>query len=577
MKTHKRSATERRQTPSPVTTPPWESSRSNVELAPGTEKVVHIILGVAKDKAECSALAKGWIGDEPKIQDALEALKSYAGAFLETFSCEIPDPEAEVSINTWNAYQCWVNFQFSRSISGYATGLKRSMGTRDSLQDLLGTMHMAPGSARARILEIVGAVQLASGGCQHQYSALTKQGSGEIGFSDDHLWIVLAASRYLCETGDYSILDEKLPYSDAPDQTEDLYSHMLRAIRYSYDDRGEHGIPRMRSADWNDCIGFDKDNLVAESVLSGMMLVHMAKEMGPLTVRGKRTGLSMPLEGRQVPVEQYFRRVAQDVTEALNSHAFLAEGYYARGVDWHGRWMGVPSRPAGEGRIWLEPQPWSVMAGVADAEQGIRAMDNVKKHLATRHGIMLVQPGLDVDQRGKPMVFPKGAKENAGIFCHPNPWAVCAETILGRGERAYEYYRAFLPAAAHQEDPAHYCAEPYVYGQIRYGADHREFGKAAGTWLTGAAAWSYVAVTQYILGVRPDWDGLRIEPCLPPSWKRIRITRRFRGASYQIEIKNPGGVSKGVKSLRLDGRKVKGNVLPPCGDGAVHDVRVVMG
>jgi cellobiose phosphorylase len=549
----------------------------DVDLAPGEEKVIHIVLGVAKDKPEGAAKAKRWIGNDTAVLKALEDLKGYAVGLLETLQCGIPDPEAGVTINTWNPYQCWINFQFSRSISGYATGLRRSMGTRDSLQDLLGYMHMAPGAARERLLEIVSATQLLSGGCQHQYSALTKKGSGEIGFSDDHLWIVLAVSRYLCETADYSILDEKLGYSDGEDRIEDLYHHMLRAIRYSYDDRGAHGIPRMRSADWNDCIGFDKDNLVAESVLSGLMLVHMAKEMGPLTEKGGRGGVTIQLDGKAVPASAYFSRVAEDVTKSINGAAFLPEGYYARGVDWHGKWMGVPARPAGEGRMWLEPQPWSIMAGVADREMGTRAMDNVKKTLATPYGIQIVQPALELDQRGKPMVFPKGSKENAGIFCHPNPWAVIAETILGRGDRAYEYFRAFMPAAAHQEDPARYAAEPYVYGQLRYGREHREYGKAAGTWLTGTAAWNYVAATQYILGVRPDWEGLRIDPCIPSSWDKIRVTRSFRGSTYRIDIRNPGGVCKGVKSIRCDGRKAKGGVLPVFGDGAVHEVKVVMG
>ncbi len=204
-------------------------------------------------------------------------------------------------------------------------------------------------------------------------------------------------------------------------------------------------------------------------------------------------------------------------------------------------------------------------------------MDCVERLLATPRGIQLVQPGLELDQRGNPMVYPKGAKENAGIFCHPNPWAVCAEAILGRGERAYRYYRAVLPAAACQEDPEGYCAEPYVFGQFRYGAEHREFGKAAGTWLTGTAAWSYVAATQYILGVRPDWEGLRVDPCIPPEWRRLRVRRRFRGSTYEIEIRNPKGVSKGVASIRVDGKRIRGGVVPAFADGAVHEVKVVMG
>jgi cellobiose phosphorylase len=549
----------------------------DVELSPGEERVIHVVLGMADGRKGAVESAHKWIGNDAGILHALGNLKEYAGGLLDAFNCKIPDPEAQVTINTWNPYQCWINFQFSRSISGYATGLRRSMGTRDSLQDLLGYMHMAPAAARMRILEIVRAVQLKNGGCQHQYSALSKQGSGETGFSDDHLWIVLAVSRYLRETADYSILDEKLPYSDAPNEAEDLYAHMMRAIRYSYDDRGVNGIPRMRSADWNDTIGFGKDNLVAESVLTGIMLVGMAREMGPITERGGRAGVTVPHNGKTYTAAAYVKLVADEMARTINERAFLPEGYYARGVDWHGEWMGVPGRPAGEGRIWLEPQPWSVMAGVSDKEKGVRAMDNVRQLLATKNGIMILQPGLDVDQKGRPMVFPKGSKENAGIFCHANSWAICAEAMLGRGDIAYEYYRAIMPAVAHQEDPEHYAAEPYVYGQLRYGRDHREFGKTAGTWLTGTAAWNYVAATQYILGVMPDWDGLRVDPCIPSAWSRVKVTRRFRGATYRIDIRNPQGVSKGVKSIRMDGKKVKGGVLPAPADGGVHEVKVVLG
>ena len=551
--------------------------KSDLTLAPGQEKVVHYILGVAPKptKDEAKAVITRWLGDDRKVLAALEELKAHAVGLVSALQVETPDEYASVMVNTWNAYQCWINFQFSRSISGYATGLGRSMGTRDSLQDLLGYMHMAPGRARQRILELMSAVQLQNGGCQHQYSALTKTGMGEGGFSDDHLWAVLAVCAYVKETSDLSILDEAFAYTDNRDLAEDLYHHLLRAIQYSYNDRGAHGIPRLRAADWNDTIGGGRNDEVSESVLVGIMLVKMAKEMVRLTEVGGRQALKVRHAGRRVPVTDYLEAVIRDLTRAVNSRAWVREGWYARGTDRKGRWFGVPSRA--EGKIFLEPQPWSVMAGVASRDRAIKAMDNVYAKLFTKYGIQILQPGCTVAPSGNFTVFPRGAKENAGIFCHPNPWAVCAETMLGRGARALEYYRAILPPAASEPDPVQYCAEPYVYGQQRYGGEHREFGKCAGTWLTGTAAWNYVAVTQYILGLRPDWDGLVVDPCIPADWKGFRAVRRFRGATYDVKVSNPAGVEKGVKSVRVDGKPVPGNVLPAFGDGRVHRVTVVMG
>jgi cellobiose phosphorylase len=546
----------------------------NVALEPGEEKVLHFILGVADDRPQAREIIGRWRGNDEKVIAALTELKEHAVGLIGAFQCEVPDAHVSVMVNTWNAYQCWINFQFSRSISGHATGLRRSMGTRDSLQDLLGYMHMAPDSARTRIIELIRAVQLEDGSCQHQYSALTQEGSGQTGFSDDHLWAILAVSAYVKETGDTGILDEQFSYSDNRNLTEDLYHHLLRAVQYSFNDRGAHGIPRLRSADWNDTIGDGPNDEVSESVLVGIMLVEMADLMAHLTERSGRAGLAAAHEGRDMPVLDYLREVSRTMAAAVNEAAWLPEGYYARGTDRHGEWFGVPSRD--EAKIFLEPQPWSVMAGVADAERGRAAMDSVRDHLFTPYGIQLLTPACSVAPSGNFHVFPKCAKENGGIFCHPNPWAVCAECLLGRGDRALEYYKATLPAAASEPDPEHYSAEPYVYGQIRYGREHVEYGKCSGTWLTGTAAWNYVAASQYILGVRPEWDGLLIDPCVPPDWKEFSIVRRFRGATYRISVSNPDGVCKGLKECTLDGQLVDGNIVPVCGEGA-HEVNVVMG
>jgi len=550
----------------------------DLTLDPGEQKVLHLILGIAQpgDKQDARRILDRWLGDDGKVLSALDELKAYAGKLLSRFRCTVPDDYMDLMVNTWNPYQCWINFQFSRSISGYATGLRRSMGTRDSLQDLLGYMHMAHAGARRRLLEIMAAVQLENGGCQHQYAALTRQGSGQTGFSDDHLWSVLAVGAYVRETGDLSILDEEFGYSDNPDLTEDLYHHLLRAIRYSYGDRGAHGIPRLRSADWNDTIGEGPDDEVSESVLVGIMLVRMARDMMRLTELSGRKGVQVELDGERLPVMDYLRGVAEDLTQAVNGRAWTEEGpWYARGTDAKGEWFGVPERE--EARIFLEPQPWAVMAGVADRRRAVRAMDSVHEKLFTEHGIQILAPGCTVAPSGGFHVFPRGAKENGGIFCHPNPWAMCAECLLGRGDRAFAYYKAILPPAASEKAPVHYCAEPYVYGQQRYGSQHRQFGKCAGTWLTGAAAWNYVAATQYILGVRPDWDGLMIDPCIPSGWDGFKAVRHFRNATYEIAVSNPDGVCKGIRSVTVDGEAIEGNVLPAFGDGKVHRVEVIMG
>ncbi|MFW6189667.1 MAG: GH36-type glycosyl hydrolase domain-containing protein [Planctomycetota bacterium] len=547
----------------------------DLELEPGEEKVLHLIVGLAWSREEARAVLDRWLGDDTRVLAALGELKDHASDLLSSLHCAGPDPCMDVMVNTWNAYQCWINFQFSRSISGYAAGLRRSMGTRDSLQDLLGYMHMAPDRARERILELMEAVHLQNGSARHQYSALTREGSEATGYSDDHLWAVLAAAAYVKETGDASILDEEFSYSDDRALSEDLYHHLLRAVGYSFGDLGEHGLPRLRAADWNDTLGEGPDDEVSESVLVGMMLVRAAREMIELTRVGGREDLTTEQEGGPAPVLEYFQRIVDTLTENLNREAWLEDGWYARGTDAEGRWFGVPSRA--EGKIFLEPQPWSVMAGVAGEERGARAMDSVQDRLATPKGIAIIAPACSEAPSGDFDVFPKGAKENGAIFCHPNPWAVCAEALLGRGERAFAYYRSILPAAAGREDPEHYCAEPYVYGQQRYGPEHREFGKLAGTWLTGTAAWNYVAATQYILGVRPDYDGLRVDPCIPAGWEEFCVVRKFRGASYHVDVLNPDGVCKGVRSVTVDGEEIEGNLLPVFADGGVHAVRVVMG
>jgi cellobiose phosphorylase len=455
------------------------------------------------------------------------------------------------------------------------------MGFRDSNQDLLGFVHLEPSRARGRLLDLA-ATQLPNGGAYHQYQPLTKRGNDAVGsgFNDDPLWLVLGVGAYLKETGDGSILDEQVPYDNAVGSKTPLYEHLERAIGYTLDRLGPHGLPQIGHADWNDCLNLNcfssepgqsfqthsdaGDSTIAESVFIGGLFVLAAREMGAIARRWPQG----------------------DGAEAYERHAdAMAQTVLKQG--WDGGWFlraydrfsaKIGSHECEEGRIFIEPQGMCAMAGVGlESGQAQRALDSVREHLATPHGIVLLQPAFTryYLNLGEISSYPPGYKENAGVFCHTNPWAMVAEARLGRGDRAFDYYTRINPSAREAIGDVHRC-EPYVYSQMIAGRDAPTHGEAKNSWLTGTAAWNLVAITQWILGVRPDYDGLTVDPCIPSDWDGFTVTRQFRGATYVITVRNPDHVCRGVKQMVVDGQSIAGNRLPIFNDGRTHPVNIVM-
>ena len=483
-------------------------------------------------------------------------------------------------VNTWNAYQCMVTFNLSRSASLFESGIGRGMGFRDSNQDLLGFVHMVPERARQRILD-VAATQLPTGGAYHQYQPLTKRGNDAIGsgFNDDPLWLVLAVAAYLKETADLGILDEPVPYDNEPGSEEPLYDHLWRCLQYTLDRLGPHGLPLIGRADWNDCLNLNcfsetpgesfqttenKAGGAAESVFIAGLFVLASLEFVPIA---ERRGLPEDADA--------FRRSLAAMDQAIRRDGWDGD-WFRRAYDYFGGPVGSAENK--EGKIFIEPQGMCIMAGVGvDDGKAERALASVAEHLATPHGIVLLQPAYSSYrvELGEISSYPPGYKENAGIFCHTNPWIMIAEAIAGNADRAFDYYMRINPSAREELSELHRC-EPYVYAQMIAGIDAPTHGEAKNSWLTGTAAWNFVAITQWILGIRPEHEGLRIDPRLPSKWDGYTAVRRFRGATYQIEVEKPAGVVGRVGRLVIDGNTMEGNVVPPASAGTVVKVEAVV-
>jgi cellobiose phosphorylase len=483
-------------------------------------------------------------------------------------------------VNVWNAYQCMVAFNLSRSASYFESGIGRGLGFRDSSQDLLGFVHLAPRRARRRILDLA-ATQLPNGGAYHQYQPLTRRGNNDIGsnFNDDPLWLVLAVSAFLKETGEAAILDERVPWDNQPGSETPLADHLERCISYTLERLGPHGLPLIGRADWNDCLNLNcfsdepgqsfqttvnREGRVAESVFIAGLFVLAADALADIhRWRGRAE------EAAQAHAE------ARRMEAAVRAHGWDGS-WFLRAYDDAGGKIG--SNACDEGRIYIESQGICVMAGIGLADGRARAaLDAVAEHLATPHGIVLHQPAYTRYrlELGEISSYPPGYKENAGVFCHNNPWVTIAEARAGNGDRALDYYLRINPSAREAISEVHRL-EPYVYAQMIAGRDAPTHGEAKNSWLTGAAAWNYVAVTQWILGIRPALDGLEIAPVLPSSWKGFTATRVFRGVTYRIRVERAGpGAAAG---LEVDGRPVPGSTvpLPTAGIGEVA-VRVAVG
>ncbi len=522
-----------------------------------------------------------------KVDAALDQLKKSWEELLSKYTVNTSDDKVNRMVNIWNQYQCMITFNMSRSASYFESGIGRGMGFRDSNQDLLGFVHQVPERAKERILDIA-ATQFEDGGCYHQYQPLTKKGNDAVGgnFSDDPLWMILSVAAYIKETGDYSILDEMVPYDNDESKAQPLMHHLKQSFNKVANSTGPHGLPLAMRADWNDCLnlscfsdtpgesfqtstspkfGDDKFSKVAESVFVAGLFTFAGPEYVALC---KKRGDDAEAARAQAEIDKM-------------SDIIMKDGYdgewFLRAYDDFGKKVG--SKECEEGKIFIEPQGFCVMSGLGkDEGKDIKALDSVDKYLNSKYGLVLNNPAFTkyYIQYGEISTYPAGYKENAGVFCHNNAWIICAEAFVGRGDKAYEYYSKIAPAFLEDISDLH-KTEPYVYAQMVAGKDAKRHGEAKNSWLTGTAAWNFVAISQYILGVIPDYDGLKIDPSIPKAWDGYSITRKFRNDTYNITVTNPDHVSKGVKSVVCDGKAIDGNVLPVFNDGAVHQVTVQLG
>jgi cellobiose phosphorylase len=559
---------------------PCGAHQVDLEVDAGQTAEVVFVLGYAENSAEAKfdppgsgRLATGSVRPvidrylRPDAADeALEELRTRWRDLLDLLQVSTPDEHVDRIVNVWNPYQCMVTLNVARSASLFESGISRGIGFRDSSQDLLGSVHMVPDRAGRRILDLA-ATQLPSGGAYHQYQPLTKRGNNAIGsgFNDDPLWLVLATAALVKETGDGRILDEPVPYDHDRASATPLYEHLQRSIRYTLDRLGPHGLPLIGRADWNDCLNFNafsdtpgesfqtvenRAGGVAESVFIAGLFCLAAEELMALAERYGRTD--------DVP---WLRKARDDMAAAVREHGWDGR-WFLRAYDRAG--VSVGSAANEEGQIFVEPQAMCPMGGIGlDDGRAERALDSVAEHLATTHGIALVRPPYTRYhlELGEITSYPPGYKENGGVFCHTNPWVVIAETLVGNGDRALDYALRINPSAREALGEVHRC-EPYVYAQMIAGPEAPTHGEAKNSWLTGTAAWSFVAVTHWILGIRPEHDGLRVDPCLPAPWEGFSAVRRFRGTTYRIRVRKRRGVLGRVSSLTVDGRRVDGSLVP---------------
>ena len=523
-----------------------------------------------------------------KADKLFEELCAHWNSLLGQYSVDSPDEKLNRMVNIWNQYQCMVTFNMSRSASYFESGIGRGMGFRDSNQDLLGFVHQIPERARERLIDLA-ATMLEDGGAYHQYQPLTKMGNHELGsnFNDDPLWMILAVSAYIKETGDVSILDEMVPYENKQELAATMLDHMKRAFYHVVKKIGPHGLPLSGRADWNDCLNLscfsnkpgesfqtynNKEmfteppfySQVAESVMIAGMFCAIAPEYVEMC---RLKGDEAEAEKAQAEIEK--------MRKATEEFGYDGE-WFLRAYDHNGNKVG--SHECEEGKIFIEPQGWCVMAGIGkDKGYDMQTLDSVDRYLNSDHGLVLNNPAFTTYkvEYGEISTYPGGYKENAGIFCHNNAWIICAEAAVGRGDKAFEYYSKIAPAFREEMSDLH-RTEPYVYAQMIAGKDAPRHGEAKNSWLTGTAAWNFVAVSQYILGIKPEYNGLKIDPSIPHEWDGFTASRLFRGATYEITVKNPDHISHGVKSVTVDGNAVDGNVVPAF-DGGVHTVEVVLG
>ena len=558
---------------------PIAAHQLNVSLKPGEKRDFVFTLGYVELPDAEKWQRKGVINKKPakailkaldtakKVERAFAALRTYWDELLSIYTVKTGNAKIDRMVNIWNQYQCMITFNMSRSASFFESGIGRGMGFRDSNQDLVGFVHQIPDRARQRILDIA-ATQFPDGGCYHQYQPLTKRGNNDIGggFNDDPMWLIFGTVAYLKETGDFTILDEAVPFDNVKGSEVPLFEHLRVSFNHVIRNLGPHKLPLIGRADWNDCLNLNcfshdpnesfqtTENRTEGSKAESLMIA------GLFCVCGKDYAALCKRLGKSAEARRAAKAVAE-MERSIERHGWDGE-WYLRAYDFFGRKVG--SKRNEEGKIFIESQGWCAMAEIGKAK-GLpaKALDSTKKYLECEHGIVLNQPAFTryVVEYGEISSYPAGYKENAGIFCHNNPWIIIAEAIAGRGDDAFAHWAKIAPSYTEDRSELH-KVEPYVYSQMVAGKDAAKPGEGKNSWLTGTAAWNWYAISEYILGVKPDYDALVVDPCVPKSLKRFTVTRRFRGGEYVIAVTNRRGVGHGVESVKMDGVLLADNRLP---------------
>ncbi|MEM8894779.1 MAG: glycosyl transferase [Bacteroidota bacterium] len=573
---------------------PIASHSIEINLEPGESKDLVFVLGYVENDEDDKWESKGIINKSKaketiaafdtteKVTLAFNALKAYWEDLLSIFSVETSENKLDRMVNIWNQYQCMITFCFSRSASFFESGIGRGMGFRDSNQDLIGFVHQVPERARQRILDIA-ATQFPDGSCYHQYQPLTKRGNNDIGsgFNDDPLWLILGTTAYIKETGDFSILDEQVPYDNDEELAQPLFHHLTVSFNNIANNLGPHGLPLIGRADWNDCLNLNcfsndpnesfqttennTEGTKAESLMIAGLFIVYGSDYVELC---NQLGMNEEAQRAQSHIET--------MKESVKSNGWDGE-WFLRAYDFYGNKIG--SQENEEAKIFIESNGWCGMAGVGQEDGMVeKALDSVKERLDCEYGIVLNNPPFTKYhiEYGEISTYPEGYKENAGIFCHNNPWVIIAETMIGRGDQAWDYFKKICPAYLEDISELH-KTEPYVYAQMIAGKDAYKPGEAKNSWLTGTAAWNFYTISQYILGVRPTYEGLLIDPCIPTDWKTYHVTRKFRGATYHIHVSNPNGINKGVSKLSIDGKELAPGAAVPIQAKGEYQVEVELG
>ena len=572
---------------------PIASHQINITLNPGETRSFVFVLGYIENPEDEKWESKGVVNKkrayemldryktDADVDKAFAELNEYWNGLLSKYTVKSSNDKVDRMVNIWNQYQCMVTFNMSRSASYYESGIGRGMGFRDSCQDLLGFVHLIPDRARERIIDIAS-TQFQDGSAYHQYQPLTKKGNSDIGsgFNDDPLWLIAGTSAYVRETGDTTILTEMVPYDNDMSVATPLMGHLKRSFDYTVNHKGPHNLPLIGRADWNDCLNLNcfsehpgesfqtfgpSEGPVAESVFIAGMFVKYGEEYAQLC----------ELMGDRKEAD-YAREEVAKMYDAVLKDGWDGD-WFVRAYDAYGQKIG--SRECEEGQIYIESNGFCSLAGIG-VKEGLakKALDSVKEKLDTKYGVMILQPAYTRYhlELGEISSYPPGYKENAGIFCHNNPWVSIAETVIGRGDRAFEIYQKTCPAYCEEFSEIH-RTEPYVYSQMVAGRDAKFHGEAKNSWLTGTAAWTFVNVSQYILGVYPTHNGLSIDPCVPKDFGDFELTRKFREGTYSIKVQNPDKVEKGIKSITVDGKAIDGCVIPYVKGKETYDVVVTMG